>query len=172
MASSPTGHYHNKVTRRHYLLLPTDRDSGHYQLPLHCLSRLLSGGVVGFRLEGKRNFRQRESGEKDTRFYTFNRCSQGRNCCSQSYMRHAVGLIFSRVVTDLPVLTGKELKKRPLINPSQSHLKFSSEGCWVPCTSTGRKMKIKEINGVIPSMLILLGMKTKQKYDSRLNHFC
>ncbi len=64
MASAPTDQYHNEVTHRHYLLLLTDRDSAHYQLPEHCLnsrSRLLSGGVVGFWLEGKRNFRQQKS---------------------------------------------------------------------------------------------------------------
>lgn len=33
MASAPTDQYHNKVTHRRYLLLLTDRDSGHYQLP-------------------------------------------------------------------------------------------------------------------------------------------
>lgn len=33
MAAAPTDQYHNKVTHRHYLLLLTDRDSGHYQLP-------------------------------------------------------------------------------------------------------------------------------------------
>lgn len=74
MASAPTDQYHNKVTHRHYLLLLTDRDSGHYQLPELCLnsqSRLLSGGVVGFWLEGKREFQT--AGGKDTRFYTFNR---------------------------------------------------------------------------------------------------
>ena len=37
-----------------YLFSLTERDSGHYQLPWHCLnsrSRLLSGGVVGFWME-------------------------------------------------------------------------------------------------------------------------
>lgn len=33
MASAPADQYHNKVTLRHYLLLLTERDSGHYQLP-------------------------------------------------------------------------------------------------------------------------------------------
>ena len=75
MTSALADHYHSKVTHRHYLLLLTDRDSGHYLLPLPCLnscSTLLSGGVVGFWLEGKRNFRQQKSGAK-TWFYTYNR---------------------------------------------------------------------------------------------------
>lgn len=76
MALAPTDQYHNKVTHRHYLLLLTDRDSGHYQLPEHCLnsrSRLLSVGVAGFWLEGKKEFQKTEKAEEDTRFYTFNR---------------------------------------------------------------------------------------------------
>lgn len=40
---------------------------------LNSRSGLLSGGVVGFWLKGKRNFRLQQSWEKDTRFYTFNR---------------------------------------------------------------------------------------------------
>lgn len=78
MASAPAEHYHNKVTHRHYALLPTDRDRGHYQLPQHCLnsrSRLLSGGVVGFWLEGgkKKEFQATGKQGKDTQFYSFNR---------------------------------------------------------------------------------------------------
>lgn len=111
MASAPADQYHNKVTHRHYLLLLTDRDSGHYQLPKHCLnswSRLLSGGVVGFWLEGKEKFQTtKKMGERHTVPHFQYICSQGRNRCSQSYMRHAVSHIFSKVLTDLPVFSRK-----------------------------------------------------------------
>lgn len=33
MALAPNDQHHNKVTLGHYLLLLTDRDNGHYQLP-------------------------------------------------------------------------------------------------------------------------------------------
>lgn len=77
ISSAPTDQYHNKATHRHYLLPLSDRDSGHYQLPelsLNSWSRLLSAGVVGFWLEGKKgDFRQQRGWGKDTGFYTFNR---------------------------------------------------------------------------------------------------
>lgn len=93
-------------------LSPTDRDSSHYQSSSHCLNgwlRLLSAGVAGFWLKGgeEEGEKGNSGAERKTASHFQQFCSQGRNACTQSYVRHAASLIFSRALGNLPAFAGE-----------------------------------------------------------------
>lgn len=107
-------HHHQKSDTQTPVLSLTDRDSGHYQPPSHCLNgwlRLLSAGVAGFWLEEEEEVKGGEKGssgaERKTALHFQQFCSQGRNGCTQSYVRHAVSLIFCRALGNLLAFVGE-----------------------------------------------------------------
>lgn len=110
MAGTPHPHHHQKSDAQTPLLSLTDRDSGHYQPPLHCLNgwlRLLSAGVAGFWLEEEEGEKGSSGAERKTALHFQQFCSQGRNGCTHSYVKHAVSLISSCALGNLLAFAGE-----------------------------------------------------------------
>lgn len=110
MAGTPPPHHYQKSDAQRPLLPLTDRDSGHYQPPSHCLNgwlRLLSAGVAGFWLEEEERGKGSSGAERKTALHFQQFCSQGRNGCTRSYVRHAVSLIFSCALGNLLAFAGE-----------------------------------------------------------------
>lgn len=104
MAGTLHPHHDQKSDAQTPLLSLTDRDSGHYQPPSHCLNgwlRLLSAGVAGFWLEEEEGEKGSSGAERKTALHFQQFCSQGRNGCIQSYVRHAAILILSPALGNL-----------------------------------------------------------------------